>query len=134
MLLQGPANMINFTLVGISVLLSVAADTWLAFRPAEGYPAIWFLILAGGLLFLRAAYRNSKMGGAGVVVSASHAGMLILLVGGEDTTFFGGKMVPLIASYVWVLVCLILVVATLSGYVGRRKAGPAASSEESPGR
>ncbi len=112
--------MVNMVLVSVSVALAIAADLWLAVLPTRLYPGIWLLTLVSGLLFLPSAWRGAEIGIIGAIVSALHTIVLYLATQADNRTFFGGKMVPMIAACIWLLVCMLIVAATATGKLKRR--------------
>lgn len=103
----------------VGLLLTLAADVWIAYWPDSAYACIWLLIFSAGVIVAVPCWKYPWIGYTAVGVSALHFIALYIGVEADSQTFFGGKMVSMIAALLWAVVGSGLLITTILGALTR---------------
>ncbi len=93
----------------ISVGLLLAADVWLVCWPESDYYAgIWLLLGLAGIFGAGVAWISPRVGLIAGAVGALHCAVFVLAAHIDQRTFFGGKMILVIAAYLAALATVLI--------------------------
>lgn len=98
----------------ISGVLMIIADLWLIFIQDVYYGFMWMTILCAGITAIPFVSRRVRTGILASSIGVLHCLAILLIMEVYDhRTFYGGKMTPLIAVYLWGIISIIMLFVTL---------------------